>query len=284
MFSSKYMLLAGVAALSLSAATFANCSPASADDAAPAAEEDVIPGKIAATVGVGSDYLFRGISQTDHNPAIQGSLEYNIDIETGLPHYLTTVTPYVNVWGSNVDFNDQDTATLELDLGFGFRGTVDEIGNGLAWDIGGVYYYYPGAENSNVTGQASNYDYWEIPLKVSYPFTDWLTAGVGYNYSPDFFAGSGEAHYVNGNATITLPKVSEYFDWSLNSTVGYQWIDDDAAFGAPSYLVYSVGGAVTVKGVNFGVSWTDTNLSKSDCFNGTNLCDGRVMFNVGYTF
>ena len=135
---------------------------------APAATEQPgswFPGTFTGTVALTNDYIFRGISQTDHNPAIQGSINYTLD--TGF--YGTSV--YGGVWGSNLDFND-DAATnnngahLELDWTFGFTGNI--LDTGIGYTLGAIYYNYPGARNG------LSYDYWEFAPALSYNVTDWL--------------------------------------------------------------------------------------------------------------
>ncbi|MFO1113370.1 MAG: TorF family putative porin [Rhodospirillales bacterium] len=102
---------------------------------------------------------------TDNDPAVQGSLEYSYN--TGFYN----ITPYIGFWGSNVDFDDGGNAHLELDTLFGFRG--DLLDTGVSWDLGGIYYAYPGA--GRLDGESSNYNYWEIPVKLTYsPVPIWL--------------------------------------------------------------------------------------------------------------
>jgi uncharacterized protein (TIGR02001 family) len=227
-------------------------------------ESDPIPGTIAGSVALTSDYIFRGISQTDNNPAIQGSLEYSYDTGYG-------ITPYIGFWGSNVDFNDGDKATVEIDTLFGIRGEIEDTG--LSWNLGGIYYAYPGASKSG--GQALNYDYWEIPVSLSYS-VDIVTLTGSYFYSPDFFGATGHAHYVNGKVEVA-PEVP-YVDLSLFAALGYQNIED-----AKDYTDWTLGGTVTFKGVDFTVAYTDTNLTQSD-LGGNKLADGRVIFTVGASF
>lgn len=237
----------------------------------PAAEaedtDDWFPGTIAGTVALTSDYMFRGISQTDNNPAVQGSLEYSYD--TGF----YGITPYLGFWGSNVDFNDGDEATVEIDALFGLRG--DLLDTGVSWDVGGIYYAYPGA--GRIDGEASNYDYWEIPVKLTYsPIEDLLSVGAAYYYSPDYFGGTGDANYINGNFTVTPPV--PYVDLALFAGLGFQNIED-----AKDYVDWTLGGKVTFKGVDFTVAYTDTNLTQSD-LGGNKLSDARVIFTVGAAF
>ncbi|QLH41068.1 MAG: hypothetical protein HWD60_12060 [Defluviicoccus sp.] len=70
---------------------------------------------------------------------------------------------------------------------------------GIDWDIGAVYYWYPGA-NSNL-----NYDYWEVPLLLSYGLDYGFSLLGEYYYSPDFFGGSGQAHYLLGGLRWEYP-------------------------------------------------------------------------------
>src|SRR5512132_2488144 len=113
---------------------------------APAATEQPgswFPGTFTGTVALTNDYIFRGMSQTDDNPTIQGSINYTLD--TGF--YGTSV--YGGVWGSNLDFND-DAATnngahLELDWTFGFMGNI--LDTGIGYTLGAIYYNYPGARS-----------------------------------------------------------------------------------------------------------------------------------------
>lgn len=246
-------------------------APATGTSVAPAATaddtDDLIPGTIAGTAALTSDYMFRGISQTDNNPAIQASLEYSYD--TGF----YGITPYLGFWGSNVDFNDNDTATVEVDTLFGFRG--DLLDTGVTWDLGGIYYAYPGASRNG--GQATNYDYWEIPVKLSYsPVEDLITVGASYYYSPDYFGATGKANYVNGSLTVTPPV--PYVDLALFGAVGYQNIED-----TKDYVDWTLGGKVTFKGVDFTIAYVDTNLTQSD-LGGQKLSDARVVFTVGAAF
>ncbi|MBK8176390.1 MAG: hypothetical protein IPK66_14320 [Rhodospirillales bacterium] len=248
--------------LPIAVALLAATSPALADES----EDDVIPGTIAGSVALTSDYMFRGISQTDNKPAVQGSLEYSYD--TGF----NGITPYIGFWGSNVDFNDNNKATVEIDTAFGVRG--DLLDTGVSWDLGGLYYAYPGASKSG--GQALNYDYWEIPFKLSYSPIDIVTLGASYYYSPDFFGSTGTANYINGNITVT-PEVP-YVDLALFAAVGYQNIAD-----TKDYVDWTLGGKVTFKGVDFTIAYVDTNLTQGD-LGGNKLSDARVVFTVGASF
>ena len=81
---------------------------------AQAAEENKnknsFPGEFSANVSFVSEYYFRGISQNDDAPALQGGFDYS------LPLGKDGTSFYAGVWGSSVDFNENassDGASLE---------------------------------------------------------------------------------------------------------------------------------------------------------------------------
>ncbi|MDQ7072995.1 MAG: TorF family putative porin [Gammaproteobacteria bacterium] len=79
------------------------------------------------SVALSTDYVWRGYSQTDNDPAISGSFDYAH--ASGF---------YAGTWASNVSFaTDTD---IEIDVYAGFGGELD---NGLGWDIGWLRYIYP---------------------------------------------------------------------------------------------------------------------------------------------
>lgn len=126
------------AAAAAAAAVAAGAGEAGEPAATESDEADTgIPGDFEAEVTLVSDYIDRGISNTDHKPALQGGITYSI--ETGIGD----TAAYAGFWGSSVDFDDGDEATVELDWFFGLSGTFP--GTELGWDVGGAYYAYPGA-------------------------------------------------------------------------------------------------------------------------------------------
>ena len=89
---------------------------------------------VSGNVTLTSDYKFRGISQSDESPAIQGG--FDLDIGKGF---------YAGVWGSSVDFDVNEggyDGSLELDYYAGWGGSLGDSGVGI--DVGYLYYDYPG--------------------------------------------------------------------------------------------------------------------------------------------
>jgi len=229
--------------------------------AEPLVDEKAFPGEFSANVSLVSEYYFRGISQTDDAPAIQGGFDWSteLDQQSGISFYLGT-------WGSNVDFNDTDGASVEIDVYGGLSGAFGNTG--LGWDVGLIYYAYPGA-NSNL-----NYDFWEGAVALSYDFSV-ASATASVNYSPDNFGKSGKAWYPK--LGIDVP-VGKYL--TLSGHVAKQYIEKNDVFGQPDYVDWSVGGTVNVAGFDMNVTYSDTNLSESEC---SDAC-GMVLFSVSRSF
>jgi uncharacterized protein (TIGR02001 family) len=253
----KTTTLVTAAALS---AVFLAGAPARADDLIDA---KMIPGSFSANIYGVSEYFFRGLSQTDDKPAIQGGFDYSVDFgKSGLSGYL-------GIWGSNVDFNDGTTgASLESDFYGGIKGTIGSTG--IGWDVGLIYYAYPGAANN------LNYDFWEAKIALS---KDWgpLATTVSYNYSPGFFGNadgdSGKAHYPKFQVDVPVGKYL-----TLSGYVARQTIEHNDRFAQPDYTEWNIKGAVKVAGFDVSLAWTDTNISNSDA------AAGMVIFAVGRSF
>lgn len=238
----KKFLLSGAALLCLST---------------PALAEDNIPGDFSTTIGFVSEYSFRGISQSDEHPALQGSIDWSHD--SGF---------YAGVWGSNVDFNDGDEATVETDLYVGYNGEF----NGFTYDVGGLYYLYPGADDD------LDYDYAELAFALGYNF-DVFALSTALNYSPNNFADSGDAYYLAGYVDVPLTFLP--FETALNASVGHQWIDDNDAFGVEDYMDWGIGITSNVEGFDVGLRYIDTDLDEPDeCADG---CDQRVILSISKT-
>ncbi len=157
--------------------------------------------EVAFNANVTSDYVFRGFSQTNEDPALQLGAD------------LTTGAFYAGVWASNVDFGD--STDLEIDAYGGIRGET----SGFTWDVGLVGYFYVNAPS------ATDYDYIEVKAAASRAVGP-VTLGAAVYYSPDFYGVDETATYVelNGEWAVT-DKVS------LSGAVGEQYLDvnDDYA-------------------------------------------------------
>lgn len=213
---------------------------------------------ITGNVGLTTDYVFRGLSQTNEHPAIQGGLDY-----------AHASGAYAGVWASNVDFEDGDEANIEVDLYAGMTGKVGDLG----WKFGGLYYNYPGVSDSS----SLKYDYWEVGPTLTYPVGP-ATASLLVLWSPNFFNETGKGLY--SEIGLSAPVGS----FTLGGTFGHQDISRNVKFGAPDYNNWSLYASTTLAGIGLKLAYTDTDLSGSDCFGGSepygDWCDGRAVFSV----
>ena len=233
--------------------------PSRADDLLDAKK---IPGTFSANVWGVSEYFFRGISQTDDKPAVQGGFDYSVDLIKS-----KGISGYLGIWGSNVDFNEPGTtngASLESDWYGGLRGPL--FNTGVNWSAGFIYYWYPGAESS------LHENYYEGTVSLSY---DWgfMTTIASYNYSPDNFAASGAAHYPKFEIDVPIGK---YF--TLSGYVARQYVEDNAKFGLPDYNEYNIKLATKIAGFDTFVAYKDTSIDHVDS------AAGMVYAGVGRSF
>lgn len=216
---------------------------------------DALPGSFSGSIGVASDYSFRGISQTREKPALQGNLDFTFD--QGLT---------IGAWASNVDFGAGDDADIEID----YYALYDfNLSDTYSSQVGVYYYTYPGVDSD------LDYDYYEFYGAVSRDIADAaVTASV--NYAPHNFGDSGYAVYPRLAAEYPLP-----YDLTLSGAYGYQFFSDNARRAYPNYADWALGVGYTLEGFDLALQYTDTNLDKQAC---PDDCDGRVIFSVSRAF
>lgn len=188
-----------------------------------------------------SDYLFRGLTQTNEKPAVQGGLEF--DHPSGI---------YAGAWGSNISWlSDSTTAapvssSVELDFFVGYRGKFDAD---LGYDVGVYTYYYPGDYPAGFTSANTTEIYGALSWKfASLKYSHTLTNAFG-------FADTKNSGYLDLCANYEFaPR------WLLNAHVGHQRID---GIGAASYTDWKLGVTKNLdKGFSIAIAWSDTDADK----------------------
>ena len=210
------------------------------------------PFKITGGATLTSDYRFRGLTQTNEDAAVQGTI--NVNHQSGL---------YAGVWGSSIDGgNDGSTPALtgygsvELDL---YAGYTKTFSSGVGIDVGLLYYLYPDARSGLKT------DFFEPYASLTYTLGPVSTkAGVAYAWGGqdglDFTGGEDDniyafldgsvgvpttpvtlkAHvgYTNGSLGLANPVFADddYYDWSLTAEfvrgpfkAGVSYVDTDVS-------------------------------------------------------
>ena len=209
-----------------------------AADAAPAAAPAYT---ISYNVGLFSQYIFRGLTQTDKKPALQGGVDFSH--ASGL---------YAGAWGSNISWLEDgayyDNSSLELDVYGGYRNTVGETG--LGYDFGVLQYIYPGHNlTANTTANTT-----ELYGALSYK---WLQAKFSSVVSDDAFNsedGTG-TYYAELNANIPLADSGI----TANLHLGRQKFDGQTLDNLYTYTDWKIGATKSfANGVNVGAFYADT--------------------------
>jgi uncharacterized protein (TIGR02001 family) len=232
--------------------------------AAPAAAAELGGGfNVNGGATVVSDYRFRGISQTDKDFAIQGTV--SLSHASGF---------YATVWGSSIDDYVAGGSDSELDLIVGFKKTF----GGTTFDVGVLYYYYPGAEKI-VTDL--NTDFFEPYASVSHTFGP-VTGKVLVAYAPkqsalDYGFGKEDGLYVGGDLSAAIPGVPI----TLTGHVGHSFSRNYITFGE-KYTDWSVGASYTTGPLTIGVQYVDTDET---LFGSTEtISNGGIVGSVGVAF
>ena len=209
-----------------------------------------MPGSFSAVATVASEYVWRGVSQSNRLPA--GQLEVDWRFDPGF---------YVGTWLSNVDFDDEPS--LELDL---FAGYVYRRGN-LELDFGFIYYLYPLLDSDGF--------YPEVTLNATYDF-----GRVGLS---GFFAGTW--NYGEAGEPAYYPAIDARVDlfWTvaLRTHVGYQF-GNGSGKGADEFD-WSVGLTASHWGFDARLAYIDTNRAGPQC-GGSSNCDARAFFSLTRAF
>jgi uncharacterized protein (TIGR02001 family) len=263
-----------------------------------AAEETKSDFTTSGSVGLFSQYIFRGLTQTDRKPALQGN--FDINHSSGL---------YLGIWSSNISWlrdkygvnQTDETQTVygaggnqEIDIYAGFK--KDDIAKtGLGIDFGALQYYYPGSERGRNNGWAKanttevygaiNY-YW-VQAKYSHVVSKdaW---GFGRTNSVD--ADAKGTYYAELNANIPIGELiggGPLKGLSVLAHYGKQEFDNDTTLGGPSYEDYKLGIQNAFDGgINVGAFYTDTKGTRDTMwtYNGKNIGEETGTFFVQKTF
>ena len=212
-----------------------------------------------ASVALTTDYVWRGVSQTNNDPAVQGS--FDIAHESGA---------YIGVWGSNVEFQGgpRDTVSLEIDAYIGFTRDTDFGGFlpfALTYDIGFLHYEFPSNSDFNLN---------EIYFGAA------IAPVENLNFSTYYYLDTGIENkigkgYVDISSDYTLP------DWAWSTTLLAHAGHYDRTAGADDYWDWKVGVAKDLAGFNYEVAYLDTDGAGGVK---SNLSDSRVVATISSTF
>jgi uncharacterized protein (TIGR02001 family) len=203
--------------------------------------------------GIYSEYIFRGISQTAGKAAIQGGFDYAH--ASGF---------YAGTWGSNIswlaDFGVYSRSSLEWDFYAGFKNTIGD--SDFSYDVGTIYYYYPGERLSGVVSA----DTWEAYAALNWK---WLGAKVSYNFD-DYFGARPTGEKTDGTLYWDLYANIPLGESGVTIGLHYGILDvshDASGDFEASYEDWRAGLAYTVpeglfKGFEVGAYYTGNNAKR----------------------
>jgi uncharacterized protein (TIGR02001 family) len=195
---------------------------------------------ITATITGVSDYRFRGVSSSDRDPALQGSVD------------VTYHGFYAGAWASSIA-RTADT-NVELDLYAGYAGSAGPV----EYEVGAIAYLYPGGDGSATIYEGTG--------SLSYTLGP-ATAKLSANYAPDQEHLAGDNFYLNGELRAGIPTTPVTVFASLGrergSFYGRKWD-------------WTLGFEVTRGPFTASLAYVDTNLDSDTNFLGRAISAGIV--------
>ncbi|MBC7769047.1 MAG: hypothetical protein H7124_09695 [Phycisphaerales bacterium] len=210
--------------------------------------------EVTANVALTSDYVFRGISLSGNDPAIQGGADYTSDFW------------YAGVWSSSLSDG------MEIDLYAGITPTTGPV----EWDLGVIGYFYPGADDDG-----AEFDYVEFKAAASMSLTEQFTLGGAVYVAPENYGDTGEAVYFEINGEWALSDALVF-----NAAYGNQTIDEpNGPNSEDDYNTWNVGGTYATHGFNVDLRYHDTDIDAgSDIENytfGPSSYDSAFVITIG---
>ena len=255
------------------------------------------PWDIAFGSAIMSDYVFRGITQSNHKASVAAYFEprYNVTKDLQL---------YVGMSAESISFPNR--AAAEVDFYAGVRPTVGMF----AFDFGAWGYLYPGGQCFGGVGPGAtnscaafnqgidfaggaglpingnfakkNASFYEVYGKVNITLNDQFAVGFNEYYSPNFLNLGAWGNYASITGKWTAPSTtfgSSGVGMYVSGEFGRQWLGtSDRFYGTqivgqvfqfgipePSYNTWNIGVGFTYKVFTLDLRYSDTNLSKGAC-------------------
>ena len=245
------LILAAVAAL---AATSASAADLGKGKKAPPAPVYVSPWDFTVGAGATTNYIFRGISQSNNQPSVNGNFEIRYSLSDA--HTL-----YLGAAGSAIKLTTQDTSPpVEWNVIAGARATY----GALTFDLGGIGYLYSKVEQPNAIFVTTP-TWFEGYLKTSYAVTDAFTVGLNVFLSPSYLDYGATSQYVAGTAAY------KFGDFAISGELGRQFLGTtDVAHtptstnrSLPDYTYWNLGASYSYKIATLDLRYHDTSLNKN---------------------
>jgi len=284
----KKLVLLATALAMVSGSALAADLPLKAVKAPPPAAFD--PWDIAFGSAVMNDYIFRGVTQSNHMPSVTAYFEPRYNVNKDLQLYIGTST-------ESISFANR--AAAEVDVYGGIRPTF----GAFAFDVGVWGYLYPGGNCADNVVQPNglagggvcaisaqtifladgnvmkkDVSFFEAYGKVNYTINDNWAFGLNEYYSPNFLNSGAWGNYSSITGKYTAPSTA--FGTSgvgmyVSGEFGRQWLGtSDSFYSVPAfplgikyadYDTWNIGIGFTYKVFTLDLRYSDTNLSKANC-------------------
>ena len=236
-----------LAVSALAGGALAQTAPAPAPAPAPATSP------ITANVTIVNDYRYRGMTQTNFKPALQGGFDYAHESGFYIGNWNSTISwisdGYPAAANSVAVYNRSTSAPVEMDFYLGFKKEL--IGAGFASDIGILQYYYPTSglrtqvQNATNCATTSRNGCGTVPntteLYVAQNFTSGpLTGFIKFSYALTNIFGiynSKGSYYPD----LTVNYDTGFEGITLNGHIGYQKVTNNVGAYNFSYTDYKLG-------------------------------------------
>ena len=216
--------------------------------------------EVTANGSVTNNYLWRGLTQSNNEVAVQGGLDYASD--SGF---------YIGTWASNVQYGSDDGYSYEHDVYFGWSGGDDDF----TYDVGYLYYNYDDSQKFDFSEIYGSIGFGDFSATLSL-----LASTEADEPDPTQDYGFGQAYYISLDYGFELEN-----GMGIALHLGQHDGDFVDAFngiavnGDASYIDYSVSFLVD----NFTFTISDTDLPSTGCFAcGGYLDNGEQKFVVSY--
>jgi uncharacterized protein (TIGR02001 family) len=189
--------------------------------------QNIFASHISSKFMIVSDYVYRGVTRTDHGPSVMGDLHYNFDF--GL-----------SAGASAANVGADEARGMETRIDLSYKQMFHPL---LGLRLMTEFYHNPYATNA----ESRNF---ELGLILSKYFE------LSASYIPKYFGSGASSLYFQATSSVeVLPSESLF----LNLSGGYSKFKEETRIGSTSYFDYRVALHKKMKESEVGLFWVGTN-------------------------
>ena len=212
------------------------------------------------TLALTSDYVFRGISRTDHGPAAQAGL-----------HLRSSERWFASVWASNIASSTDGPGHVELNLNAG-RGW--DLSDDWAASVGWVRYLHPDA------GHSGRFDWDDLSASLIFADRFVLTASVAPRAPQIYTYGASERRRATALEVAWREPIAGA--WSAIAAAGRYDASGSGQLGQP-YLAWQVGVSVQMDRLELALTRFDVDTTGQHRF-GSAAAHDRWVFSLTWRY